>query len=389
MNVELGILAALLGAALIMVTLWEGFETIILPRRVTRELHLSRLFFLLCWQIWKATGRTLLVPRRIKETWLSLFGPLFILIMLFVWVSSLVFGFALLHWAVALLADIKMTTGAGESFLTFLYLSGTTFFTLGLGDVIPANDLSRFFTAVEAGMGFGFLALLISYLPGLNQSFIRREINIVLLDARAGSPPCAAEMLRRHSDAPGLEELRVQLKEWELWSAELLESHLTYPVLAYFRSQHDNGSWLGSLAAILDTCALLMVGLEGSCARQAKMTFAIARHTVVDLSLIFKRPPHRPTHDRLPPKTLAKLQNFLMAAGLEVNEGKAAEQKLAELRQMYEPYLNGLAAYFRINLPPWIAAEKTMDNWQVSAWERQGDIFLKADRTGGMKSDHW
>lgn len=371
MKIELGIMAALIGTVLIMVTLWEGFETIILPRRVTRKLHLSRYFFLLCWRVWKAMGRVL-THRTIQETWLSLFGPLFVLMMLFVWVGGLIVGFALLHWAGVLLAGLKITTGAGEDFLTFLYLSGTTFFTLGLGDVIPANNLSRFFTVAESGMGFGFLALLISYLPGLNQSFIRREINIVLLDARAGSPPSAAELLRRHSDAPGWEDLQAHLKDWEHWSAELLETHLTYPVLAYFRSQHDNGSWVGSLTAILDTCALLMVSPEGSCQHQANLTFAIARHAVVDLSLVFKIPPRRPTHDRLPPDALAKLQTFLTEAGRKMHAGEAAEKKLTELRQMYEPYLNSLAAYFSVNLPPWITAEKTMDNWQVGAWEPQG-----------------
>lgn len=368
MKSVLGIMAALLGTALILVTLWEGFETIILPRRITRKLHLSRNFFLLCWQGWKAAGR-IIVPSSVRENWLSLFGPLFILIMLAVWVSALITGFALLNWAGASWGGLKMTTAGEESLWAFLYLSGTTFFTLGLGDVAPVNDLSRFFTVAEAGMGFGFLALLISYLPGLNQSFIRREIKIILLDARAGSPPSAAEMLRRHNDEPGLEDLRTHLKEWEQWSAELLENHITFPALAYFRSQHDNGSWLGSLAAILDTCALLMVGMEGSCARQAKLTFAIARHAVVDLSTVFKRPPRQAMPDRLSPENFDRLRTFLTEAGMKMKEGEGTEEKLSGLRQLYEPYLNGLAAYFSVNLPPWIATGKTLDNWQTSAWE--------------------
>ena len=117
------------------------------------------------------------------------------------------------------------------------------------------NAIGRFLVAIESGMGFAFLALVIAYLPALNQSFSRREVSISLLDARAGSPPTASEMFRRHGHDHGMEALRQLLHEWERWSAELLEGHLSYPVLAYFRSQHDNQSWLAALTAILDTCA--------------------------------------------------------------------------------------------------------------------------------------
>jgi len=306
--------------------------------------------------------------------------------MISIWVIGLIVSFALLHWA----AGSPLSTPEGNAgFFTDLYLSGTTFFTLGLGDVVPRSTLSRFLTVVESGLGFGFLALVISYLPALNQSLARREVSISLLDARAGSPPSAAEMLRRHSGEHGMEALRRLLEEWERWSAELLEGHLSYPVLAYFRSQHENESWLGALTAILDTCALLMMGLEGSCTRQAELTFAIARHAVVDLALVFRRSPKKPAHDRLTPATLAKLHSLLKEAGLKLNEGEAAGQKLAELRQMYEPYANGLATYFRINLPPWVAAGTKMDNWQTSAWERSGAGFRKAAREEGAENEHF
>src|SRR5439155_1281913 len=134
---------------------------------------------------------------------------------------------------------------------------------------------------IEAGVGFGFLALVIGYLPVLYQSFSRREVNITLLDARAGSPPSAEELLRGFG--ADHEELTVLLAEWERWAAEVLESHLSYPVLSYYRSQHDNQSWLAALTTALDASALVMVGIEGACARQAGLTFAMARHGVVDL----------------------------------------------------------------------------------------------------------
>src|SRR5207249_4041653 len=136
--------------------------------------------------------------------------------------------------------------------------------TLGYGDVVPTGAWGRSLAVAEAGIGFGFLAVVISYLPVLYQAFSRREITISLLDARAGSPPSAGELLRRLAQARSLAGVGPLLVEWERWAAELLESHLSFPVLSYYRSQHDNQSWVGALATVLDTSALLIAGVEGA-----------------------------------------------------------------------------------------------------------------------------
>ncbi|HEX9078999.1 MAG TPA: potassium channel family protein [Desulfuromonadaceae bacterium] len=360
----MAIAAACAGIILLAVVLWEAFETIVLPRRVTRRVRLTRIFYRLTWRPWLAVGRAIASGRRL-ETLLSFFGPMSLLLLLCLWAVGLIAGFALLFWACG--SHLK-TPGGG--FLTDFYLSGTNLFTLGLGDATPGTSVARMLTVCEAGIGLAFLALVIGYLPALNQSFARREVSISLLDARAGSPPSAAEMLRRHGSEHGLAALQQLLRDWELWSAELLESHLSYPVLAYFRSQHDNQSWLASLTAILDTCALVMVGLEGACERQAELTFAMARHAVADLSLVFLTPPREPRHNRLPPDALAELRAVLAAAGLKLREGEEADEKLRTLRHMYEPYVFSLARYLSITIPPWIPVAARKDNWQASAWER-------------------
>src|SRR5207245_4901664 len=151
--------------------------------------------------------------------------------------------------------------------------------------------------------------------PVIYQAFSRREVAISLLDARAGSPPSAAELLWRHRGDPGAGALTELLRDWERWAADVLESHLSYPPLAYFRSQHYNESWLGALTAILDTSALAMVGLEGWCGRQAELTFAMARHAVVDLAQVFSTPPGH-AEDRLPAGDLARLRRRLASVGL-------------------------------------------------------------------------
>ncbi len=360
----MALFAAVLGVVMIAVILWEVFETIILPRRVTRRFRFSRFLFRVGWVLWKAAVAEL-VPRRNRETWLSFYGPLSLIFLLSVWAGGLIFGFALLHSAAGL--TVRGAVRAG--FLTDVYFSGTTFFTLGLGDIVPGPGSGRFLSMAESGMGFGFLALVISYLPALNQSFARREVSISLLDARAGSPPSASEMLKRHSGEEGMVALREMLKEWERWSAELLEGHLSYPVLAYFRSQHDNQSWLGALTAVLDACALITAGLEGcGCEGQAGRTFAMARHAVVDLCLVFRRTPEDMQPDRLPPEKLSELRTALAVAGLTPGDWEAAVRKLEGLRRMYEPYVKALAGHFHISIPPWVPDGSMPDNWQVSAW---------------------
>src|SRR5258708_608652 len=352
------------GVAIFLIVVWDAFEAIILPRRVTRKFRLTRAFYKTTWSVWRFV--ICLVPSKKKqEALLGFFGPSALLVLVVVWAVGLVFGFGLMQYGAG---SAVVTTGTQPGFQTDIYLSGTTFFTLGLGDVIPRSGLARALVVTEAGFGFGFLAAVIGYLPFIYGSFSKREVNISLLDSRAGTPPTAGELLRRHSYANGLEALRLLLKEWEFWCAELMESHLSYPVLAYFRSQHDNQSWIASLTAILDTCAIVMVCIEGACEKQAELTFAIARHAVVDLSQVFGTAPKPLPHDRLPAQDLRQIRDILAQHGMKLLDGEQADRKLSEFRKMYEPYIFPLANYLNQTLPPWIPQKKGKDNWQTTAW---------------------
>ena len=355
---------AVLGFVLLSVALWDAFELIISPRRVTRRFRLARAFYRSSWWLWSAVARSITDENR-RETYLGVFGPLSLVILLGVWATAIVAGFAMMHWG--LRTSLNVTSGIAP-FSTYLYMSGTTFFTLGLGDVTPLGASGRALVVVEAGMGFGFLATIISYLPAiLYQAFSRREVSISLLDARAGSPPTAGELLRRHGN--DMRELGQLLYDWEHWSAELLETHLSYPVLAYFRSQHTNQSWLAALTAILDTCALIIAGVNDGPTRQAQLTFAMARHAVADLAQIFARS-RQPVlvPDRLPASDLSALRDILGKAGIALKDG-VAEQKLRDLRQMYEPHVQRLSKHLLMSLPPWLPLTRTPDIWQMTAWE--------------------
>lgn len=366
------------GVAVFCIVVWDAFESIILPRRVTRRFRLTRLFYRVTWRIWRRIAG-LVHSRKTREALLGFYGPISLLLLVGVWAVGLVLSFGLMQYGAGSAVDVA---GLDRGLLTDLYLSGTTFFTLGLGDVVPRSGLARALTVAEAGFGFAFLAAMLGYLPFIYGSFSSREVNISLLDSRAGTPPSAAELLRRHAYPHGQEALRALLKDWERWSAELMESHLSYPVLAFFRSQHDNQSWVASLVAILDACALLQMGIEDACERQAQLTFAIARHAVVDLAQVFGTPPAPLPFERLPAADLVRIRETLAQHGLKLRDDAGAERRLAELRRMYEPYIFSLATYLSQSLPPWLPAGKGHDNWQTTAWARSTGAIEGAPAVG-------
>jgi hypothetical protein len=378
------VLWVLVSIGLLVEVLWEVFETMVVPRRVTRAYRLTRLYYRLGWWAWSAVGRRL-PPGRQRESFLSFFGPLSLLGVFAAWAAALVVGFGLLHWSL-----YTPLPAAGQAPLaTCIYFSGSTFFTLGYGDFAPASTLGRALAVLEAGMGFGFMAIVIGYLPVLYQAFSRREVTISLLDARAGSPPSAGQLLLRLAHANDPHALTALLVEWERWSAEVLESILSYPVLSYYRSQHNNQSWLAALTAVLDTSALVLAGVRVGNVYQAQLTFAMARHTAVDLALIFRTAPLPPSPDRLPPDRLHALWAQLRAAGIEAREGPAVLGKLAELRELYEPFVNALGGYFLFRLPPVLPEGPMTDNWQTTAWARRGPQIehLSAGEANG--DDHF
>ncbi|HTW79701.1 MAG TPA: potassium channel family protein [Terracidiphilus sp.] len=357
------VVALLAGVTCLLVVLLDAFETIILPRRATGRFRLTRIFYISTWRPWAFFARRMPHPRK-RETALSFYGPMSLIALLVVWAATMVVGFGLLYFALG--SPFNDAAGHG-GFISDLYVSGTTIFTLGLGDVTPHGAWARGLIILESGTGLGFLAVVMGYFPVLYGAFSRREVSISLLDARAGSPPTAAELLRRHSPKGAEQALVLLLTEWERWSAELLESHISYPLLCYFRSQHTNQSWLSALTAILDTSALLISGVTAQEARQAQLTFAMARHAVVDLAQIFSLQPVKDAPDRLPAERYEKLRDLLCEAGVSVCRDQLSSERLRVMRALYEGYAEALSRYLLMPLPPWISDGPHKDNWQTVA----------------------
>src|SRR5947207_11341569 len=305
------VLAALLSALAIAIVLWDAFETVVLPRTVTRRLRLARIFFRSTWQPW-ARAASLFGTDARRERFLAIYGPLSLLGLAACWAVGLIGGFAGLHWSAG--SNLHPASGDYRA-IDDLYMSGTTLFTLGLGDLQPAGRRARMITVAEAGTGFAFLAIVIAYVPVLYQSFSRREVRLTLLDAWAGSPPAASEILRRLGAAGQLAALEPFLRDWEYWCSELLESHISYPSVAFFRSQHQRQSWVSALTTVLDLSAIVLAGIDGVAAWQAQLTFAIARHAAVDLSQVLHVTLDRAA-DRLPPSDLEELRRQIETASL-------------------------------------------------------------------------
>ena len=356
-------LAGLAGAALTLWMLWDIFQVMVLTRRATRQFQLTRGLVRAFRYLYSALARRVQDISR-REDYLSISAPLFVFVRFGVWALTLVVGFALMQWAAG--SQVEAPPGAAP-FDDVLYFSGTTFFSVALGDATPATWLPRALNVLEAATGLGFLGLIIGYLPVFYQDYARREARLSMLDEWAGSPPCAGELLRRLGQDRALDTLDPFLREWEEWCAELLESHLSYPILAFYRSQHENQSWVSALATILDTCALVHVGIDGIHPRAAHLAFAMARHAAVDLTQTVGMAPSEPAADRLPPTDWQRLGALLRENAVPLREGADAEARLRELRAQYEPYLNALSAVLLMPLPNWLPGPEPRDNWQKTA----------------------
>ena len=371
------------GLAIIWVVLLDAFETVVLPRRVLRHFRLTAYFYRRTWIPWRAMARRIKTVSR-QQNFLGYFGPLSLILLLGFWAAGLIFGFSLMQYGIG---GHEQLSGEPLTFGKIVYHSGETFFTLGYGDIVPTSGAARALSVIEAGMGFAFLGVVIGYIPVVYSSFSRREIQISMLDARAGSPPSAVELLVRlagRTEDPGVDQsvLDEVLRDWERWAAELLESQISYPVLTFFRSQHSNQSWLAALTTMLDVTSLVLTGIEGVQPGQAKLTFAMARHAAVDLAQVVNA-----RHDPAAPERLAEeeyeaLRGALARAGLKLRSDDYGRDKLGKLRSMYEPYVHATGRNLMLSLPPWRYVEKNRDNWQAGPWDR----LIQARGLAGVKA---
>jgi hypothetical protein len=357
------IIVGALGGALVLLMLVEIFVAFLLPRRVKRDPKIVRSVFVYAWRPWRRLARML--PAQAQDTMLGIYGPFGLLLNLVLWVLAMMLGYACLQWAGGSHLLIRGRVDFGKD----LYFSAATMAASAPAGLSAQSTFARAVQVIDAASGLAVIAIVIGYLPSLYQAFSSREATVSQLDARAGSPPSAGRLVIRSTQRDGWAALNRYLSGWEMWVAELMETHLAYPVLAYFRSQHVNQNWLSAMCTVLDTCAFTIAAAPPGTVDSARFTYAIARHAIVDLSYSFHVEPTAPALDRLPKEDLEELLRELRDAGVEpASDTPVIEERLRRMRTSYEPYVSALGARLALSLPPWLAPESPSDNWRTTQW---------------------
>jgi hypothetical protein len=345
------VLVGVVGAVLIVLMLLEFFVTFLLPRRVKRDPRVARRALILLWTPWRAIASRLGPVG--ADTMLGFFAPLALLGLLTFWTIGIMLGFACLHWA----NHTHLIGEHGTGFFQYLYFSAGSFLSASTG-LEAAGAFGHVLLVLEAAAGFAVLFIVIAYLPPLYQAFSVRETAVSQLDPRAGSPPSAGELLVRSARSGSWSDLDRYLDEWNRWAAELMETHLAYPTLAYFRSQHVSQNWLAALTTILDACAFRIAAGAEPIPLSAERTLAIGRHALADLAFVLKAGAEPPGPERLDRDRFDQLYALVRDTDLPLDEPVAVRDRLAAQRATYERHAQTLAQRLALTLPDWLPGDR-------------------------------
>jgi Ion channel len=344
-------LILLLGLVVWAVVLWDGFATIVMPRPVEPLRRMSGLVYLLSWRLWRAIGSRLPIGSA-RFRFFSVYGPLSVVMMLVLWGFSIIMAFALMYQGLGVRA-INVADDQQVDFLDVLYMSGSTFLTLGLGDVVATTNLGRFFVILEAGSGLTFLTLIVTYMPTLDGSFTHREVGSLRIQSRAGRPPSATGLLRGYAGLGGVTHLTSDLEEFERWMAMVAVSHVAHPVVAYYRAQRWGTSWLVALAVTLDACAILIAEGNTPATDRARSTFRMGLRLLEDLRTTLHIRVEHGGAARLTIEDIPGLEATLATGPIKLPLGTEQSTKLLRLVSLYDPILLALAGWLVVELPPW------------------------------------
>jgi hypothetical protein len=339
-------LEILLGLMLIAAVLWDVFQSVVVPRPSAGRYRIARNLVRVTWRAARGIALRTSNPRR-RDGILGVYAPALVLVLLAIWVLGLVLGYGLLFHAMRDQLSPQPTT-----FTEAVYAAGTALFTIGFGDFVPVGTTARVLSLVAAGTGLGIVALVITFLFSLYGAFQRREVQVVTLDSRAGAPPSGVAILETYARLGLVDELPDLFAKWELWAAEVLESHVAYPILGFFRSSHDNESWVGSIGAVLDAATLVVTTVEGVQRGQAKLMASMGEHLVEDVSNAFG-------FVNEPGAGIARLEfdearQRLATAGYRLSEAEPAWCAFSQRRSHYAARLNLLAELWVSPPSQWI-----------------------------------
>jgi len=333
------------GIVILLWTLLDVFRTLVMPRAARGRSRLSRFLFAPLWRPWRRVG----VRRKTaqaRERVLAGAAPFFFFALLVGWVSLALLGFALILWSPAFVDGLGR---GGETFGDAVYVAGSSLFTLGFGGDV--TGWTRAVVVIAGATGLGLFAVVIAYLPVLYQAFNRREVGVLLLDARAGSPPSGPELLHRMGSAGVASSLPELFAEWERWVADVLETHMSYPLLALFRSPHDETSWVTSLGSVLDAATLIITSVDDEPDERAKLLYGTGVHAVEDLFYYFRLTERESLIQR---HEFEDVLDDMKGDGFSVRPVDEAFARFTEKRAKYAPRLDAIAVMLAAPPGLWI-----------------------------------
>lgn len=339
-------LKLIVGLVILLLVFFDLFQSVVLPRPAVNKVALARYLLRTMWRLWRFVGNRISQVAR-RETLLASFGPIGLLTMFGVWALCIILGYGLIIDSVRTQLH-PVLRNLGDS----LYFSGTTFVPLSYGDYVPEGIVARLATIAESATGVILAALAITLLFSLYQSFQEREELVIQLDAIAGAPPSGVHLLETVAERRMDEELVKTFDDWRGWAASVLESHLAYPILLWFRSSHDNEAWINSFGAVMDAAILVVSTVEDRPEGPARLMLKVGNHLVEDLSWYFR-------YERLADPIIERSEfdeahDRLQKAGYRCRRTDDAWQEFARLRSDYASQLNQLARRLEIIPAQWI-----------------------------------
>ena len=355
---------AVVGLTIIVVVFYDLFQSVVLPRPAVRKVQLARGVVRPLWYVWRwVSQRTSAVDR--SEGRLAAFAPIALLILFAIWATALVVGYGLLIDGLA-----EEMRPVPPDLITSLYISASTLVPLAYGDFVPEGGLVRIVIVAESATGVGLAALAITLLFSLYESFREREQLVISLDALAGAPPSGVQILETSAELGMRGNLKDTFDEWREWSAMVLESHLAYPLLVYFRSSHDNEAWVNSFGAVMDAAVLVMSTVEDGAEGPARLLFTVGNHLVEDFNWVFRfKSPDYPIVERAEyDVAVARLAK----AGYRVRSTDAGWTKFAKLRSKYAMTLNQMANLLALPPAQWIGDRSYLPHRERPSRLRRG-----------------
>lgn len=349
----------ILGLFLILITLWDGFSFVQMNRKSRFRTGFSTLIERSYWQLVRLVNLRV-HHKGLRSRIFATFTPTVVISLLIAWSVCLIYGFALLSWASG--EDLHGTIET-PSFPDYFYLSGVTFFTLGYGDLSPAESFGQVLSLIEVGCGYSFIAIIIGLIPTISTIGADREMGLLKMELQAGSTFSAAALFSRsvpEHDLPKAADFFGQSTEWLL---KVHMSQLNYPVLCYQRSSGHDLHWLSGVAIVLDVSAIFLAWFEFTDKRAAINLHNLGVVALGQFNELFwLSPDTKPGKSRISHDQSIELWAYLGKLGFPLKNLEDPAEALANVLSRYEPNLQMLSDYLLMPLPS-ISAISNEPKW--------------------------